>query len=170
MFVLHTCFTEKNKTYWRVGGISQAGVHFHGQAGNTSSDLTTYDTNMARQLHVLADGGTFVDNRNNPDPVYAVFQCPLLKLDVAADYIERDPPTSMSYVGLDYYNAWQLKNGARIGVRSGNEIKWSDGTIDQIEPCDCWKNVCLGCNRLRHYVDNKKPLHPHDNCPSCTGV
>lgn len=83
-------------------------------------------------------------------------------------------------VGLHVFVKLYQEVGSRIGVRHGNVMRWTtrDGSelVEDIQPCECWKSVCLGCRRLRYYVDYEsaglfrrvRPVQqPDDHCPEC---
>lgn len=83
-------------------------------------------------------------------------------------------------VGLNVYCKLWLDAGARIGQRDGDIIVWHHRSgaeeVEQIRPCTCWKAVCLGCHKLRYYVDTvpngmmsktREVSGPDDHCPSC---
>lgn len=84
----------------------------------------------------------------------------------------------LDFIALPEYCRLYMDAGARVGIRRGNFMEWNDGTRTEIPPCECWKDVCRSCNKLRHYVDRipgsyipqaRKPSGPDDHCPECRG-
>ncbi len=175
---MNTCTCFKDNEEYTIGGICRAGVHFDYISENGyKSSVTTYDTNVERNLHRMANGGFFIDARNVEDPYGYALYSPMLELDKPSDWKERENPGGFSYVGLSYFLNNAAKYGAKIGMRVNDKMHWNDGEITHIAPCECWKDVCLGCHKLRSYVDivstggyftnTRIPTNPHDHCPSC---
>jgi hypothetical protein len=199
---LHKCLTA-NSGEWDFGGIGLSGVFFEKCRGSTQSSLSRCGKDA---LHRLRDGGLFLDKRTCDRLVLVEGVCngPMLSLRLRADEaelfdehacLERMEPAlgdgfktlaqhalanrqwrGFDKVGLNIYLAFWRDRGARIGQRQGNEMHWEDGVIDPIQPCECWRKICLGCNKLRYYVDRdpdslitqaRQPLGPEDHCPKC---
>lgn len=100
--------------------------------------------------------------------------------DVLAQRALDETFRGLDKVGLNVYCKLWLDAGARIGRREGDAIVWHHQggrtETEQIQPCTCWKGVCLGCRKLRYYVDTvpdgvmsktRTPSGPDDHCPSC---
>lgn len=141
---------------WDLGGIARSGVYF--SKGSTS--LTGYDTEPEGRFHELGEGGHFVDKREVESIASAVFAAPL-----------------SGFVPIEEYLTFWREQNARIGFRQDNHMVWEDGTSTPIEPCKCWKGICMGCDRLRYYVDRlpselgavkiRDVENQEDHCPAC---
>lgn len=191
---MNICLSRNDN--WTCGGIAQSGVYFSRvqkhENGSTSSSCSGYDTNVQDHLHRLADGGVFIDKRKVSDDALSqgTFSGPMLNELLPPNHVSRfmsplegvpyepgQPLGGLDYVGLGVYSAIWREVGARIGVRVGDVMRWEDGTEEPIAPCTCWKGVCLGCQRFRHYVDRapntgwltkaREPSGPDDHCPEC---
>ena len=189
--MFHKCHLRFEKKGWMVGGIAKAGVWFNGTDTHvyddgtrsvTSSSCQTYSHDVEKEFHHLMDGGFFVDMRHCTmnNVIDHALRGPMLDLEKPSDYLERDPPGSLNYVGLSYYLNHAQDHGAKIGMRRGNTIYWSDDTTTEIPACDCWIRVCCACNAWRSYCDpdpkdrntwgerkGRIPSDPNDHCPGC---
>ena len=200
-----TCLMRHSEK-WTVGGIAKSGVYFNRLTEHGSSSSSGYNTYIETDLHKLADGGVFIDKRPVEDDVLidGVYNGPMLDLRLppqeVAPFENDDNLVSMlpglgggyftlaamrlsdrkwrgfDKVGLDVHVAYWAERGALIGVRKGDEMHWSDGRVEPIQPCQCWLHTCRRCNRMRHYVDRepgsfiakaRTPEGPDDHCPEC---
>lgn len=132
-------------------------------------------------LHKLADGGFVVDKRGDHITMECLIGSPdenphappgtmQRYSDPWREYKPYDGSESGCTVAVDVWVDIQEKRGARVGVRKGNRVVWRDGAVTEIAACECWKHICVKCNKLRHYVDrrsNPHPTHPDDHCPAC---
>lgn len=99
--------------------------------------------------------------------------------DIANMALNHPKWSSLDTVGLDIFIGLHAQIGSRIGRRVGNSIHWKENglvTVEPIRPCQCWKDVCVKCQRLRHYVDPDRSSFfqkaravsgPDDHCPEC---
>lgn len=184
---VHTCLVSDDQ--WEVGGIGRAGIHFkrkEGEESFMSSSLTTSNPNVEQELHRLAQGGVFIDSREVDEAAltHLVISGPMLvhKSEGSQNQIKpRAEAGPFDYIELSDYIASYFEIGARVGYRVGNRINWtrmkSTNQVESIAPCTCWHYVCLGCHRLRYYVDrqykpsgecvSRMPADPNDHCPEC---
>jgi len=171
-----------------------------------SASLSGYDTKVEARLHQLEDGGVFIDKRLVPESVLVDGVCngPMLDLALPPQKVEpfaHDDNLAMMLpglgdgfrtlaalrlsdrkwrgfdsMGLDVHVAFWAERGALIGVRRGDEMHWSDGRVEPIQPCRCWVKTCRRCNKMRYYVDRihrggipegRVPEGPDDHCPEC---
>lgn len=130
-----------------IGGIGFVGCHFSSGSSSLSGCSTDILTECARYL---ADGGTFVDKGpvDEATIVRLVVCGPILRVDLPTGHMrtlgmpwpqtepigDRDPETvgGLTEVSIDAYVGMWRKVGARIGVRKGETIEWSDGTTDTL--------------------------------------
>lgn len=181
---MNTCHLDKGEGHLS-GGIGHAGVHFEGRNYTVSGGSSCFHT----QLHRLAEGAVFVDKSHFTfsDLSKAVWEAPLHSFTVEEgkidrigegllDYREGMPLGGFDRVSTSLFLAYWQKAGAKIGTRKGDEMHWSDGTVTEITRCECWVRVCLGCEKLRYYVDRvpgtfvsqpRVPEGPGDHCPAC---
>lgn len=128
----------------------------------------------------LEDGGYAIDERPwraRPDGVHLAI-CPPT-LDPRLPDGERG---RWGDVGLTAFLNYYRSNGARIGRRDGNAIRWEDGMIEPIAPASDrylyrWESddytprsailfrTCHGCARGRAY--GGCPVEPHADGPAC---
>jgi hypothetical protein len=177
-----------NPESWEVGGIGKGSVYFtrkHGEVSNMSSTLSGCRGTVEQELHRLSDGGIFIDSSQVDEQalVRLVTQGPML-VPTGERYrapVPLNEAGAWDYVNLEDYVKMYFDIGSRIGTRKGNTITWrmlgcKDET-DAMTPCTCWHDVCVGCHRLRYYVDcvpspigvlvARTPRHKNDHCPEC---
>lgn len=139
-------------------------------------------------LHRLDEGGWVIDKRHLDAGVIARIAIsgpmgnPRLPPGTMSNRHDEFVPVDLAKVGgltwvaIDVLCDYAEARGAKVGRRIGDEIVWRDGTRTSVEPCACWKGVCVGCRRLRHYVDRapggfyttaRNPANPADHCPEC---
>ena len=122
---------------------------------------TTYDKNFEANFYRLKEGGIAIDKRTVPDDkiVTYVFNSPMPDPLFPIGKKDRPPEpsdvmlaglegsyktmaqmmkavpdfTGMMRVSVPEYAAWWLDKGARVGVRQGDKIVWTDGTTSPIE-------------------------------------
>lgn len=203
---MHICMLN-NSRQWPLGGIGKSGCFFTAKSMSTSGYETDVEGNLHRMasLGIFVDKRLVSDDPRfvgwiMRDPIVDTDlndgeseRCPqpsemlLAGLEGAFAVMARQRATDPKYRGLDswsvaeYVAVW-LDRGARVGQRNQDTMTWvqkgKDDTEEKIAPCRCWERVCLGCDKLRYYVDRavadsyletkaRVPSGPDDHCPAC---